>query len=151
MVSLVFWLIDRWGAGAATGKTAGGLNPASGSYEVHERPPAAAAAEVRAVAQASVAPADAFERPAREGAFARDFLLGSARTSRLQAGLLAAAVVVLIVMVVQTMTSSHRSGRPEAAHAVPSGGAAWPQQERQLGMLRPAAAVERAAPGHLAP
>lgn len=119
VVSLVFALVDRWRGSGAYGQRARGLDPASGAYEVHERP-LAAPAESRA---------PSFARSAPEDAFARDYLMGTARAHRLQAGLLAVFIMLVVVLLVQTVRTPQPVFAPAAGHASP-------QTQRQLGMLR---------------
>jgi hypothetical protein len=108
LVDLVLLLVDRWrgSAGAATVRAAPALDPSSGQIELHERPPLQGPVAERSAANellhAHARLADSFP----DETFSRDFLLASARTRRLQAGLLAAFVAVASGLLVQTLIST---------------------------------------------
>jgi len=115
LVDLVFRLIDRWrgGAGAAAVRAAPALDPASGPIEIHERRAPGILAADRSAA------GDLVQAHARlTGLFpdessSREFIIGSPRTPKLQASLLAALAVVLIAMVALEIISAQRmSGQP---------------------------------------
>jgi hypothetical protein len=105
LVDLVFRLVDRrrGSAGAAAVRAAPALDPASGQIEIHERPPRQGPVAERSAGdellQAHARLADLFP----DETFSRDFLLASARTRRLQAGLLAAFLAVVVGLLVQTL------------------------------------------------
>ena len=108
LVDLVLRLVDRWrgSAGAAAVRAAPALNPSSGEIEIHERPP-----QQGPVAERSAA-AELLHAHARltglfpDETFSRNFLLASGRTRRLQAGLLAAFLAVVVGLLVQTLAST---------------------------------------------
>ena len=108
LVDLVLWLVDRWrgSAGAAAVRAAPALDPSSGQIEIHERPlqqgPVAERSAADELLQAHARLTGLFP----DETFSRDFLLASARTHRLQAGLLAAFVVVAVGLLVQTLAST---------------------------------------------
>jgi hypothetical protein len=112
LVDLVFHLVERCRgrAGAAAVRAAPALDPSSGRIEIHERPPPQVPVTERSAAdellQAHARLTDLFP----DEAFSRDFVLGSARTRRLQAGLLAAFLAVIAVLLVQTLVSTR--GQP---------------------------------------
>ena len=115
LVDLVLRLVDRWrgSAGAAAVRAAPALDPASGRIEIHERPlrqgPVAERSAADELRQAHARLTGLFP----DETFSRDFLLGSARTRRLQAGLLAAFLAVGVVLLVQTLVSTR--GQPHFA------------------------------------
>jgi hypothetical protein len=103
LVDLVFRLVDRWrgSAGAAAVRAAPALDPSSGRIEIHERPP-----RQGPVAGPSAAGEQLRDRARITGlspdeTLSRDFLLASARTRGLQAGLLAVFVAVVVGLLVQ--------------------------------------------------
>lgn len=108
LVDLVLWLVDRWrgSAGAATVPAAPALDPSNGLIEIHERParqgPVAERSATDELLQAHARLTGLFP----DETFARDFLLASARTRRLQVGLLAAYLAVVICLIVQTLVST---------------------------------------------
>ncbi|HEX6000049.1 MAG TPA: hypothetical protein VFZ16_11760 [Hyphomicrobiaceae bacterium] len=105
LVELVFWLTDRWrvSAGTATVRGARALDPSSGPIEIHERPPRhGPIAERFELLRAHARLADRFP----DETFSRDFLLTSGRTRRLQAGLLAAFLAVVVGLLVQTLVAT---------------------------------------------
>src|SRR5262245_27008778 len=89
LVDLAFRVADRWcgGAGAAAVRAAPALDPSSSPVEIHERPPRRGPIAERSADQMLHA---RLTGRLPDETFSRDFLLGSARTRRLQAGLLAA-------------------------------------------------------------
>jgi hypothetical protein len=108
LVDLVLRLVDRWrgSAGAAVVRAAPALDPVSGQIEIHERPP-----RQGPVAGPSAAGEQLRDRARLTGllpdeTFSRDFLLASARTRGLQAGLLAIFLAVVIGLLVQTFAST---------------------------------------------
>jgi hypothetical protein len=115
LVDLAFRLVDRWrgSAGAAAVRAAPALDPSSGQIEIHERPPRQGRAAERS------APEELLHAHARltglfpDETFSRDFLLASARTRRLQAGLLAAFLAVGVGLLVQTLVATR--GQPHFA------------------------------------
>jgi hypothetical protein len=121
LVDLVLRLVDRWrgSAGAAAVRAAPALDPSSGRIEIQERPPRQSPAAERSAA------AELLQAHARltglfpDETFSRDFLLASARTRRLQAGLLAAYLAVVAGLLVQTLASArgqlHLAERPAAS------------------------------------
>jgi len=110
LVDLVLRLVDRWrGSAGAAARAAPALDPSRGQIEIHERPPP----------HGPVAERTADELPpphARlaglfpDETFSRNFLLASARTRRLQAGLLTAFLTIVGKQVVQTLLSTR--GQP---------------------------------------
>jgi hypothetical protein len=111
LVDLVLRLVDRWrgSAGAAAVRAAPALDPASGQIEIHERPPRQGPVAERSAAELLHAHARLTDLLA-DGTFSRNFLLASARTHRLQVGLLAAFLAVVAVLLVQTLVSTR--GQP---------------------------------------
>lgn len=115
LVELVFWLADRWrgNAGAATVRAAHALDPTSGPIEIRERPPrqgpVAERCAIDELVRAHARLADRFP----DETFSRDFLLTSARTRRLQAGLLAAFLAVVVGLLVQALMAAR--GQPHVA------------------------------------
>lgn len=115
LVELVFSLTDRWrgSAGAATVRGARALDPSSGPIEIHERPsrqsPIAEHCAADELLRAHARLADRFP----DETFSRDFLLTSGRTRRLQVGLLAAFLAVVVVVLVQTLVATR--GQPRFA------------------------------------
>jgi hypothetical protein len=122
LVDLVLRLVDRWrgSAGAAGARGAPALDPSSGRIEIHERSPR----------QGPVAEPSAADEPPHAQAnltglspdetFSGNFLLASARTHRLQAGLLAAFLAVIVVLLVQTLVST-RGQFPSTERSTASG------------------------------
>jgi hypothetical protein len=120
-VTMVFRLIDWWrsGAGAAPVRAAPALDPASGATEVHERPAR------RILVMENPAPSALVQPHARvvglipDERFSYGFLIGSARTRRSQATLLAVLATVTTVLVVleadwvglSSRQTAQRSGR----------------------------------------
>jgi hypothetical protein len=106
LVDLVLRLVDRSrrSAGAAAVRAAPALDPCSGRIEIHERPPRQG--PVRAATD------DLLHAHARltglfpDETFSRNFLLASARTRRLQAGLLATFLAVVVALLVLTLVST---------------------------------------------
>jgi hypothetical protein len=103
LVDLVLRLVDRrrGSAGAATVRAAPALDPSSGPIEIRERPP-----QQGPVSRSSAADEQRRDRARLTGlppdeTFCRDFLLASARTRGLQAGLLAVFVAVVVGLLVQ--------------------------------------------------
>jgi hypothetical protein len=92
----VFRLVDRWRVGRQTQGQAPAVSSADGVVEVHERPVVAMTARLSVVAA---------ERPlyqvAPDEGFTANFVSGSARTMKAQAGLLAVFVGVMIVLLAQ--------------------------------------------------
>ncbi|HKB39065.1 MAG TPA: hypothetical protein VKD72_21680 [Gemmataceae bacterium] len=107
LVDLVFRLADRWcgGAGAAAVRAAPALDPSSGQIEIRVRPLRRGPVAERSAADQMLHARLAGLSP--DETFSRDFLLASARTHRLQAGLLAAFLAVLVGLLVQTLVSTH--------------------------------------------
>ena len=105
LVDVVLRLVDRWrgSAGAAAVRTAPALDPCSGPIEVHERPPRQGPVAERFAADELLQAHARLTGLFPGEAFSRDFLLASARTRRLQAGLLAAFLAVVVALLVQTL------------------------------------------------
>jgi hypothetical protein len=108
LVDPVLRLVDRWcgGAGAAAVWGAPALDSSSGQIEIHERPPRQGPVAERSAAdellQAHARLTDLFP----DETFSRNFLLASGRTRKLQAGLLAAFLAVVVGLLVQTLVST---------------------------------------------
>jgi hypothetical protein len=106
LVDLVLRLVDRWrGSAGAAVRAAPALDPSRGQIEIHERPPRHGPVAERT--------ADELRPPhARltglfpDETFSRNFLLASARTRRLQAGLLATFLAVVVALLVLTLVST---------------------------------------------
>jgi len=132
LVTLVFRLVDRWRSRAGKRQQAHGIRQTGSAIEIHERPPVLApttalpgVAEVGERALYQVAP---------DEGFSRGFLIGSARTVKLQAGLLAAFVAVLTLLVAQGVRMHEQayelaSRHPAVVAASPAPGQALPGQE----------------------
>ena len=112
LVDLVLRLVDRWrgSAGAAAVRAAPALDPSSGQIEIHERPPQRGPVAERPAADELLQAHARLTGLFPDATFSRDFLLGSARTRRLQAGLLAAFLAVAVGLLVQTLVSTR--GQP---------------------------------------
>ena len=113
VVDLVFHLVDRWRAMPPRTVTPE-LDPASGSLELHERLPA------RPASSKVPAPEHAYRTLAPDERFARDFLLGSARSMKLQAGLLVGLVVLVVLLLVQGVAPPDRPAKQTAQRATPA-------------------------------
>jgi hypothetical protein len=113
LVDLVLRLVDRWreSAGAAAVRAAPALDPSSGRIEIHERPPQQGPVAERSAADERLHANARLAGLSPDEAFSRDFLLASARTRRLQAGLLAAFLAVVAGLLVQTLVSTR--GQPD--------------------------------------
>jgi hypothetical protein len=112
LVDLVFRLVDRWrgSAGAAMVRVAPALDPSSGQTEIHERPPQQSPVAERSAAGEQLRDRTGITGLLPDATFSRDFLLDSARTRRLQAGLLAAFLTVVAGLLVQALVSTR--GQP---------------------------------------
>jgi hypothetical protein len=134
LVGLVFHLIDRrrGGAGAAAVQAAPALDPASGAIQIHERPGPRTTATLRS---ASAEPDQTHARLSGllpDESFSRDFLIGSARTRRLQAGLLVALAAVTVVLIALDITATRGARKAATQHAGQAGSvAAERPQENQ--------------------
>jgi hypothetical protein len=89
-VDRIFWFADRW-TETPTARGAPALDLAGGAVEIHERPPTKVSP--------SGAPEQALQRLSQEERFSPDFLMDSARTRRLQAGLLVVLAAILVALV----------------------------------------------------
>jgi hypothetical protein len=108
LVDLVLRLVDRrrGSARAAPVRAAPALDPSSGQVEIHERPPRQGPVAERFAAD-ELPPAHARSTGlSPDETFSRNFLLGSARTRGLQAGLLAIFVAAVVGLLVQTFAST---------------------------------------------
>jgi hypothetical protein len=118
LVSLVFRLVDRWRGRVQELPQGYGASPHRGTIEVHERPPVLApTAALPGGADAAVAAERPLYQVAPDEGFSRSFLVGSARTMKLQTGLLATFVAVLVMLVAQGLrmpqqASEQASRRP---------------------------------------
>lgn len=120
LVDLALRLVDRrrGSAGAAGVRAAPALDPSGGRIEMHERPrqqgPAAERSAGDELLQAHARLTGLFP----EETFSRNFLLASGRTHGLQAGLLA-AFLAAVCLLVQTLASTrgqlHLTERPTAS------------------------------------
>jgi hypothetical protein len=90
LVDLIFWFADRW-TGMPTARDAPALDLAGTAVEIHERPPTKVSS--------SNAPEQALQRLSQEERFSLDFLMGSARTRKLQAGMLVVLAAILVALV----------------------------------------------------
>jgi hypothetical protein len=108
VVSLVFRLVDRWKGGPR--KMQRTVGSAAGAVEIHERPTAMARSRPLPDGADTAALEQTVHRTSPEESFSDSFLMGSARTMQLQAGLLAAIAAVLIILVAQGL------GLPESPH-----------------------------------
>jgi hypothetical protein len=91
-------------------RAAPALDPSSGPIEIHERPSRQGPVAERSAADELPQPHARLSRLLPDETFSRDFLLASARTRRLQAGLLAAFLAVIAGLIVQTLASTR--GQP---------------------------------------
>jgi hypothetical protein len=108
LVDLVLRLVDRWrgSAGAAAVRAAPALDPSSGAIEVHERPPRQGPVAKRSAADELLQAHARLTGLFPDETFSRDFLLTSARSRRLQAGILAAFLAVVVGLLSQTLLST---------------------------------------------
>jgi hypothetical protein len=108
LVDRLLRLDDRWrgSAGAAAVRAAPALDSSSGQIEIHERPPRQGPVAERSAADELLQAHARLTGRFLDETFSRDFLLASARTRRLQAGLLAAFLAVLVGLLVQTLAST---------------------------------------------
>jgi hypothetical protein len=111
LVGLVFRLADRWKGRVGSGVHAGALD--AGSIEVHERP------RVRPLAHRPEPAVDlaASGRLLPDEGFAAEYILNSARTRRLQNGLLIAFVAVLALLATRGIVMPRHMGTQTAGHA----------------------------------
>jgi hypothetical protein len=101
LVSLVFRLVDRW-RGRTQRASQGRATPRTeGAIEVHERLPVPAPTAALMGSGEIGAPGRALYQVGPDEHFSQSFLIGSARTQKLQTGLLAAFLVVLVMLVAQ--------------------------------------------------
>ena len=133
LVDLVFWLVDRWTGKARAGQTTSAVDPASGPIEVHERLPTRRPAEGRS---STVGPS---RRLSPEEGFSAEFLLNSARTRKLQAGVLIAFAAILIVILAQSIGSSDLTSRQSVRHPqhLSTGSISRPQDDGRTGTSEP--------------
>ena len=112
LVDLVLRLVDRWrgSAGAAAVRAAPALDPSSGQIEIHERPPRLGPAGERSAADELLQAHARLTGLFPDETFSRNFLLASARTRRLQAGLFAAFLAIIVGLLAQTLLS--KRGQP---------------------------------------
>jgi hypothetical protein len=101
LVSLVFRLVDRW-MGRRQQSEAPAAAHAGGGIAIHERPrvPAPAAAALPGAAEASATERALYQVAPDEG-FTANFVSGSAKTMKIQAGLLASFVGIMIILLAQ--------------------------------------------------
>jgi hypothetical protein len=132
VVSLVFRLVDQWRGGPH--KTQRAVGQPAGTIEIHERPPAMARSQVSANGVEAAALAQTVHRASPEENFSGSFLMGSARTMKLQAGLLMGLAAVLIILVAQGLNL------PERPHGqiVYDSALGGKQGKGQPGSVRPA-------------
>ncbi len=125
LVSLVFRLVDYWLGKTVERPEAVGSQPTSGGIEIHERPPV--------LAPTAALPGTAAERAlyqvAPDEGFSRSFLIGSARTMKLQTGLLAAFVGVLIMLVAQGLRMDDAYQQASRSPVVAKIATEWPAIE----------------------
>lgn len=88
-VGLISWFANRW-TGMPSAREALALSLAGAIVEIHERPPARMSP--------SSAPKQTLQQLAQEERFSPDFLLDSARTRKLQAGLLVLLAAILAAL-----------------------------------------------------
>jgi hypothetical protein len=125
LVSLVFRLVDRWRGRRQGEAKAPAAAHADGGIEIHERPTLLAPAAAVLPGAAEAAAERALYQVSPDENFSGNFLIGSARTMKVQAGLLAAFVGVMIVLVAQGVPQPERPFDQTAERrAVPSDGRA---------------------------
>jgi hypothetical protein len=118
LVSLVFRLVDHW-----MGKRQHRLKAAGGT-EIHERPPILVPSFALPGVAEAMAPERVLYQIAPDEDFSRSFVSGSARTMKLQAGLLAAFFLVLGVLLVQGTPQPEPSGQTARSPVHPAKGLA---------------------------
>ena len=103
LVSLVFRLVDGWRGRARKRPQDYGASSRGGAIEIHERAPVLGPTAALPGAAEAAAPERewALFQIAPDEGFSRSFLIGSARTMKLQTGLLAAFLAVLTMLVLQ--------------------------------------------------
>jgi hypothetical protein len=118
LVSLALRLINRQrrSAGVGAAQPALALDPRTAAIEIHERPPTRAPAEAPPSALDTSASMPALHGLSPEETFSQEFIIGSARTWKLQVGLLAALVAILVVLVSQEIRLADRKSGQTAQH-----------------------------------
>ncbi len=109
LVSLVFRLVDRWMGRRRGEANAPAAADAGGGIEIHERPAVLAPAAAGLPGAAEAAAERALYQVSPDENFSGNFLIGSARTMKVQAGLLAAFVGVLVVLLAQGLPQGDRT------------------------------------------
>lgn len=108
LVTLIFRIVDAWLGYSPKGHEA--RQPARvAEIEIHERPSAPA------LSRTQPNPAPSVRKSVPDEIFSDTFLLGSAKTMKLQAGLLAAIAALLVLLVGQGLTLPERP-RDQTAH-----------------------------------
>jgi hypothetical protein len=120
LVSLVFRLIDGWRGRPRKGLDTFALGHAEGGVEIQERPTALARTAPYSGSANAMTPELVLHRLAPDEGFSGSFLIGSARTRLLQAGLLAAFVAVAVVLVAQGLVPPERPHDQTARGHAPS-------------------------------
>jgi hypothetical protein len=106
LVSLVFRLVDRWRGRRHGQANAPATTDAGDGIEIHERPAVLAPAAAAPPGAAEGAAERALYQVSPDENFSGNFLIGSARTMKVQAGLLAAFVGVMVVLLAQGLPQS---------------------------------------------
>ena len=148
LVSLVFRLVDRWRGRTRKQPEAHAAQQMGGVIEIHERPPALAPTALPGLAETAAAER-ALYQVAPDEDFSRSFLIGSARTMKLQTGLLAAFVGVLIMLVAQGLRMNETYQQASRSPVVAKNATEWPAIEPNKDL--PALLVAQELPGQTLP
>jgi hypothetical protein len=109
LVSLVFRLVDRWRGRRQGEANAPAVATSGGGIEIHERPPVVASAAAALPGAAEGAAERALYQVSPDENFSGNFLIGSARTMKVQAGLLATFAGILVVLLAQGLPQGDRT------------------------------------------